>query len=148
MRYPRRKEESNLQEPRGERGWGPGRAVNYWGLANGQEYYDKADVWPLNPEGELFAVALIESGEAVGNIEAILQAPGLSAILVVPGDMSIDLGLGPRGDKPFPEVEAAFQAVIKACRAQTAVICGLGDARSNLEMRLEEGWRFMLPLGG
>ena len=146
MRYPRRKE-STLQEPRGVRGWGPGRAIQYWGVTQ-DEYYDKADVWPLNPNGELLAIAMIESGEAVGNIEAILRAPGLSAILVVPGDLSIDLGLGPRGNEPFPEVEEAFQKVGAACRAQTAVVCGLADARSNLQQRLDEGWRFILPLGG
>jgi 4-hydroxy-2-oxoheptanedioate aldolase len=146
MRYPRRKE-STLQEPRGLRGWGPARAASYWGLST-VEYYDKADVWPLNPNGELLAIAMIESGEAVGNIEDILRAPGLSAILVVPGDLSIDLGLGPRGDTPFPEVEEAFQTVGAACRAQTAVVCGLADARSNLQQRLDEGWRFILPLGG
>ena len=147
MRYPAPRG-SKLQEPRGERGWGPARALKYWGLANNTEYYNKADVWPLNPDGELFAVAMIESGEAIRNIKEILQAPGLSAIIVVPGDLSIDLGLGPRGDKPFPEVEQAFQTVLKACRAQKAVVCGLGDARSNLKMRLDEGWRFILPLGG
>jgi 2-keto-3-deoxy-L-rhamnonate aldolase RhmA len=84
----------------------------------------------------------------VDNIASILRAPGLSAILVVPGDLSIDLGLGPRGNQPFPEVEAAFQKVAKACRAQKTVACGLGDARSNLQKRIAEGWRFILPLGG
>ena len=146
MRYPRRKT-STLQEPRGLRGWGPGRAIKYWGVTQ-DEYYDKADVWPLNPNGELLAIAMIESGEAVGNIEEILRAPGLSAILVVPGDLSIDLGLGPRGSQPFPEIEEAFQTVGRACRAQTKVICGLADARSNLEQRLDEGWRMLLQLGG
>ncbi|MBM3777303.1 MAG: hypothetical protein FJW23_03555 [Acidimicrobiia bacterium] len=146
VRYPQRLE-SKIREPRGLRGWGPARAARYWGISQ-EEYYDKADVWPYNPAGEILAVAMIESAEAVANIEGILAAPGLSAILVVPGDMSIDLGLGPRGDKPFPEVEELFQRVGRACRAQTKVICGLGDAKSNLEKRLAEGWRFILPLGG
>ena len=38
------------------------------------EYHRRADVWPLNPEGELFAVAMIESGEAIRNIKEILEA--------------------------------------------------------------------------
>jgi 4-hydroxy-2-oxoheptanedioate aldolase len=147
VRYPQPRG-SKIAEPRGWRGWGPARAVKYWGLANDREYYERADVWPLNPKGEILAIAMIESMEAVGNIRDILRAPGLSAILVVPGDLSIDLGLGPRGNQPFPEVEAAFQTVIKACSAQKTVVCGLGDARSNLQKRLAEGWRFILPLGG
>lgn len=144
MRYPPRKN-SAQPEPRGERGWGPGRATRLWRVENSAAYHDKADVWPLNPQGELFAVAIIESAEAVNNIETILEAP-LSAIMVVPGDMSIDMGLGPRGPENFPEVDAAYQTVLAACKAQTKVICGCGDSRDRRQERLDEGWRFFLPL--
>ena len=147
MRYPPMRDSAH-PEPCGERGWGPTRAVRLWGVADAAEYHRRADVWPLNPDGELFAVALIESGEAVGNITEILEAP-LSAIMVVPGDMSIDLGLGPApGVENHPEVDAAFQTVLEACKAQSAVICGCGDNRSRLQQRLDEGWKFVLPLGG
>ncbi|MCY4658562.1 MAG: aldolase/citrate lyase family protein [Acidobacteria bacterium] len=138
---------SAIAEPRGERGWGPGRATRIWGAADAAEYHSKADVWPLNPEGELFAVAMIESAEAVANIQDILAAP-VSAIFVVPGDMSIDLGLGPRGAQNHPEVDEAFRTVLEACRAQDRVVCGCGDSSSRMQERLEEGWQFFLPLGG
>ena len=146
MRYPPARD-SAAPEPRGERGWGPGGATRLWGL-NSVEYHAVADVWPLNPDGELFAVAMIESQEAVDNIHDILAAP-ISAIMVVPGDMAIDLGLGPNPpDRNHPEVDAAFQTVLEACQAQDRVICGLGDGASRLQQRLDEGWRFVLPLGG
>ena len=146
MRYPPARG-SAAPEPRGERGWGPGGATRLWGL-NSVEYHARADVWPLDPDGELFAVAMIESQEAVDNIQDILAAP-VSAIMVVPGDMAIDLGLGPNPpDRNHPEVDAAFQTVLEACLAQDRVICGLGDGASRLQQRLDEGWRFVLPLGG
>ena len=146
MRYPPMRG-SEHPEPRGERGWGPGGAMRLWGMV-GAEYAAKADVWPLNPEGELFAVAMIESQQAVDNIHEILEAP-VSAILVVPGDMAMDLGLGPNpAGQNHPEVDAAFQTVLEACLAQDRVICGIGDGASRLEQRLDEGWRFVLPLGG
>ena len=146
MRYPPMKDAVYL-EPRGERGWGPGPAIRLWRSENAREYYRRADVWPLNPDGELFAVAIIESAEAVRNIAEILKAP-LSAIMVVPGDMSIDLGLGPPGAEIYPEVDAAFQTVLKACMEQDIVVCGCGDGRSRIPRRLDEGWQFVLPLGG
>ena len=146
MRYPPARG-SSAPEPRGERGWGPGGATRLWGL-NSVEYHAVADVWPLNPDGELFAVAMIESQEAVDNIQDILAAP-VSAIMVVPGDMAIDLGLGPNPpDRNHPEVDAVFQTVLEACQAQDRVICGIGDGASRLQQRLDEGWRFVLPLGG
>ena len=145
MRYPPQKSSSAPSEPRGERGWGPGGAMRLWGM-DGAEYASKADVWPLNPEGELFAVAMIESQEAVDNIHEILEAP-VSAIMVIPGDMAMDLGLGPNpSGRNHPEVDANFQAVLEACQQQTRVICGAGDGRARTEQRLEEGWMFFLPL--
>ena len=145
-RYPPARDDAQ-PEPRGERGWGPGRAVRLWGL-NTAEYHARADVWPLDPDGELFVVAMVESAEAVGNIEDILAAP-ISAIMVVPGDMSIDLGLGPApGPENHPEVDAMYEKVLAACKAQDRVICGCGDGAARLQQRIDEGWQFILPLGG
>ena len=53
-RYPRL-ESAPLYEPRGIRGDGPVRACRYWGLTQ-QEYYTKADVWPLAPDGEILVI--------------------------------------------------------------------------------------------
>jgi 4-hydroxy-2-oxoheptanedioate aldolase len=142
MRYPPPRD-SAQPEPRGIRGWGPGRAMRLWGIESSAEYYRRADVWPLNPEGELFAVAMVESVKGVENIEEILQAP-VSAVFVVPGDLAIDLGLGPNPASGYhQEVLDAYSAVIAACSQQTRVICGLGDSRARLQQRLDEGWRFI-----
>lgn len=147
VRYPPARDAAE-PEPRGERGWGPGGAIRRWQVADAGEYYAKADVWPLNPDGELFVVAMIESAEAVSNLEAILQT-AVSAIMVVPGDMSIDLGLGPApGPENHPEVEEVFTRVRETCQAQDRVICGIGDGAARLQQRIDEGWGFILPLGG
>ena len=145
-RYPPMRNDAQ-PEPRGERGWGPGRATRLWGVDTA-EYHARADVWPLDPDGELFVVAMVESAEAVANIDAILAAP-VSAIMVVPGDMSIDLGLGPApGPENHPEVDAMYDKVLEACQAQDRVICGCGDGAVRLQQRIDEGWQFILPLGG
>ena len=133
--------------PRGERGWGPGGAIRLWGVDTA-EYHARADIWPLDPDGEIFVVAMVESAQAVANIQDILASP-VSAIMVVPGDMSIDLGLGPApGPDNHPEVDAMFQKVLEACQAQDRVICGCGDGAARLQQRIDEGWQFILPLGG
>ena len=54
-RYPRLPT-APLYEPAGIRGDGPTTAVRYWGLTQ-QEYYAKADVWPLAPHGEILVHA-------------------------------------------------------------------------------------------
>ena len=70
-RYPRLKGAS-LYEPPGIRGDGPTTAARYWGLGQ-QEYYQKADVWPLNPQGEIFCILQIEDTRGVENLDAMAQ---------------------------------------------------------------------------
>ena len=52
-------------EPQGLRGRNPSNAVWYWGV---RDYHARADVWPLDPQGELLAIMFVESPEAVANI--------------------------------------------------------------------------------
>ena len=65
-------------EPPGLRGRNPSNAVWYWGV---QDYHSRADVWPLDAQGELLAIMFIESPEGVANIEDIITVPGVGAYL-------------------------------------------------------------------
>src|SRR5712671_2860095 len=58
--------------PAGERGWGNRIASRYWGLTP-QEYYDAADLWPLDPEGNILLMGIVEEAEGVQNIRDILR---------------------------------------------------------------------------
>src|ERR1700730_16219020 len=70
-RYPRLKDNA-LYEPAGIRGDGPAAAIRYWGLSQ-RDYYERADVWPLNPVGEILAVLQIEDTQGIENLPEILQ---------------------------------------------------------------------------
>ena len=90
-RYPRLKK-APLYEPAGMRGDGPTAAVRYWGLTQ-QEYYERADVWPLNPKGEIFVILMIEDTVGIANLSDILKkVPGIGAVLIGEGDLSQELG--------------------------------------------------------
>ena len=90
-RYPRLKDKP-LYEPAGIRGDGPTTAVRYWGISQ-QEYYERADVWPLNPKGEIFVILQIEDTEGIENLDDMLKnVPGIGAILIGEGDLSQELG--------------------------------------------------------
>ena len=91
MRYPRIAGRP-LRAPFGRRGDAPNRAVTYWGISQ-QEYYARADVWPLAPQGELLCGLMIESPEAIGNLPKMLQeVPGLGVIFTGEGDLFQELG--------------------------------------------------------
>ena len=90
-RYPRPKSAPRY-EPAGIRGDGPTTAARYWGLSQ-QDYYQKADVWPLNPQGEIFCILQIEDTRGVENLDDILKnVPGIGCILIGEGDLSQELG--------------------------------------------------------
>ena len=55
-----------------------------WGLER-QDYIDRADPWPLNPDGELMLGLKIESAAAIPHIEEIMAVPGISFAEFGPG---------------------------------------------------------------
>jgi len=146
MRYPPQKG-SKYPEPRGIRSYGPGRAARYWGIS-GDDYMEKADLWPLNPKGELLAIMMIETKVGVDNIEDILSVPGVGAILLGPFDLGMSLGVGtPNPTMPL-ETEEAIQIVRRACEVQDKVICGIaGVYQADRDKRIAEGFRLIQVIG-
>ena len=79
-------------EPEGERGWWYRIAPRYWGLTPA-EYYDAADLWPLDPDGNMLLIGIIEDPVGVKNVRDILrEVPGIGCIWAGPGDMSVAMG--------------------------------------------------------
>ncbi|MED5411266.1 MAG: aldolase/citrate lyase family protein [Pseudomonadota bacterium] len=123
-------------EPAGLRGRNPSNAVWYWGI---NDYHAKADVWPLDPEGELLAMMFIESAEGVENIDEIISVPGLGAIFIGPSDLSTSMGYA---SPAAPQVEEAIQRVLRAC-LDNDVPCAITTGPSSVQQRIEEGFSFV-----
>ena len=102
----------------GLRGWGSHLfAAWVWGLEP-EVYLHKADVWPLNPEGEIMLGVKLEDRQALANAEATLAVPGLAFAEHGPRDMGLSYGyLEGRADPPVPpEVSAAGDLVLKIAK--------------------------------
>ncbi len=137
-----RKPTAELHEPAGARGDGPATASRYWGLTM-PEYYRKADVWPLNPEGELLVFTMIESVPGVHNIDDILKnVPGIGCVLIGEGDLSQALGQ-PRNYE-HPEVKDAMKHVVETCKKHGVPVGHPHVTSSNVERILAEGYRFIM----
>jgi 4-hydroxy-2-oxoheptanedioate aldolase len=137
MRYPLRG--SRYFEPVGKRGAAPGLATWIWGLTT-DEYERHADLWPLNPEGDLLAIVMVESVEGLDNLDAILSVPGVGAVFIGnANDLRHSMGV----PASSPEVEAARQRILKGCLAHK-VACGITVATgAEMVKRLNEGWRMI-----
>lgn len=138
MRYPQLRG-SKYFEPAGKRGAAPTLATWIWGLTT-EEYERHADLWPLNPEGDLLAIAMIESVDGVKNLDAILSVPGIGAVFIGnANDLRHSMGV----PATSPDVEAARQTILAGCKRRN-VACGITVA-SGAEMvkRLDEGWKMI-----
>ena len=138
MRYPQLRG-SKIFEPAGKRGAAPGLATWIWGLTP-DEYERHADLWPLNPEGDLLAIAMIESTEGLKNLDAILSTPGIGAVFIGnANDLRHSMGV----PATSPEVETARQSILAGCKRHN-VACGITVATgAEMNKRLDEGWKMI-----
>lgn len=131
-----------IYEPKGVRGDGPATAARYWGLTQ-QEYYAKADVWPLAPQGEILVGLMCESVQAVENLDDILaNVPGIGFILIGEGDLSQELGFPRQYD--HPEVKDAMAKIVATCKRHKVVVGHPHVNAKNVEDVLAQGFGFCL----
>ena len=106
------------------------------------EHHLKADLWPLNPDGELLAIVMIETREAIKNINDILKVPGLGGAIIGPADLSLALGAGnPAPDVTSAAVEQATATVAKAC-VELKKLCGTFGS-PDVKHRIDQGFKLI-----
>lgn len=115
-------------------------ASQIWGVSPA-EYMKRADVWPLNPEGEILIGLKIEDRHALANAEEISKIPGIGYAEWGPGDMGLSLGYPEIHDPPYPpEVAQARLRVLNACKAAKIAFLDVMTLE-NVEERIREGVR-------
>ena len=140
-RYPRLKTAPNY-EPAGARGDGPTTAARYWGLSQ-QDYYKKADVWPLVPQGELLVFLMIEDTQGIANLDDILRnVPGIGCVLIGEGDLSQELGYPRQYEHPI--VMDAMSQILGTCKTHNIPVGHPHVTSKNVERVLADGYRFLM----
>jgi 4-hydroxy-2-oxoheptanedioate aldolase len=121
-------------------------ASKIWGMTP-MEYLKKADVWPLNPEGEIMLGLKIEDKYALANVEKSLSVPGISFAEWGPGDMALSLGFpGARMDDSMPApMREARAKVLAACKAHKIFFLNSVNPK-NVSSMIQEG--VMIGAGG
>jgi len=118
--------------PAGYRSFGPYRASLY----AGGDYTDHADE-------TVVTMAMIETREALDNLDDILDVPGLDAVFVGPSDLGQSLGHGPGVDREEPEVVEAIDGVLAAATDRglpVGIFAGTPEYASRM---VEKGFRFV-----
>ncbi len=117
--------------PLGIRSYGPLRA-NY---LTGFDYFDGAN-------RQVACIVMVETREAVANVEEIVSVPGVDAVYVGPADLSVTLGLPPAPDQAEPIFTDALERVVDACRRHD-VVPGIAGNADTAVKRLDQGFRLV-----
>lgn len=130
-----------FEEHGGTRDADVGMAPEYWGVSE-EEYRAKADLWPLNPEGELISWVIIESLEGLENIREIAAVPGIGVLWPGAGTLrGVFSTTGPDGTRVFDEEawEGAIQTVLDTCN-EFELQCGFPAGPDDIEARMAQGF--------
>jgi len=113
--------------PLGERSFGPVMA--------GMRTPDYA----VEANERVAVIPMIETAEALSNLDDILAVQGLDAIYVGPADLSLSLGLRPANNDGRPEFDAALDRIVAACR-DAGVVPGIHASGALALRRVERGF--------
>jgi 4-hydroxy-2-oxoheptanedioate aldolase len=114
----RRVVDACLYPPAGRRSFGPVRV----GLRDGPAYF-------ANANGRVAVIPMIETADALSEVDAIAAVPGVDALFVGPFDLSVALGLPPGDNDGEPAFDAAISKVASAARAAGVATAVLSNAK-------------------
>jgi 4-hydroxy-2-oxoheptanedioate aldolase len=122
-----------LYPPAGKRSNGPIRAAAY----------GEASSYQTIANDEVLVIPMIETQEAIDNIEAILDVPGISGIYVGPSDLGFSLGLVPILDREEPKILGIYEMLIRET-AKRGLFAGLHNGSAAYAARMiGMGFRFV-----
>jgi len=118
--------------PKGQRSFGPIRANLYAGADYSQHANET-----------IVAFAMIETKEAVDNLDDIFSVDGLEAIYIGPSDLSLTLGCTPRFDQDEKPVVEAIDYIVRKAR-ERGIIAGIHNGTPEYARKMiDKGFRFV-----
>jgi 4-hydroxy-2-oxoheptanedioate aldolase len=118
--------------PRGTRSYGPIRALLY----GGPDYPEHADATVVR-------FAMIETAQALDNLDAIVSVEGLDAVYIGPADLALSLGCKPDFDHPEPKAAQAIDHVLARARAH-GIVAGIHNGTPDGALaRIGKGFQFV-----
>jgi 4-hydroxy-2-oxoheptanedioate aldolase len=122
------------------------RAAAYWKMTPAQ-YLEKADVWPLNPNGELLLSIIIESRDGVANARQLAAIPGVAVVTVGAGTLGgVFSSTNAEGQRVRDQAgfDAAVAQVLAACK-EFKKSCGYpANNPAEVEKLMNDGWDFLI----
>ena len=120
-----------LYPSKGNRSMGPTRAERVFG-----EQYVK------EVEKSIQCLPMIETLDALNNLESILSVDGVDSIYVGPSDLSVNLGLPKGNNDGNPKFDEALERIVSSCQKHN-VVPGIHANSSLANIRRQQGFRIL-----
>ena len=134
---PMQRRDSKIPTPVGERGTLGGQW--FWGVS-GEDYRNRVDLWPLNPQGDIIFWPMIETQLGVKNADAIAQVPGVSGFFLGgAGDLTSSYGVRSNQD---PDVQGALQRILEVCKRRN-IACGRSVSADDAAKYIRDGYKII-----
>ncbi len=117
--------------PRGIRSYGPARASIDLGVPYGEF-----------PDSDALCLIMLETVEAINNIEDIASVPGIDGIFIGPGDLNVSMGLPPNNDSDNQQFMAALEKTLDVCD-RNLLIPGIFADPNTAQKRFQQGFKFV-----
>jgi 4-hydroxy-2-oxoheptanedioate aldolase len=121
--------------PVGQRSWGGYTMLQSAGVSAG-DYLKQSN-------HETLVMAMIETEEALDNLEAIAAVPGLDGLFVGPSDLSIALSKGAKIDRLGESTLTAMKKVVAACQKNKLVPAAFAGTLDSIETYSKLGFTFL-----
>lgn len=118
--------------PLGYRSFGPTRALFYAGA----DYASHANA-------SVITMAMIETRQAIENLDDILSTPGLDSIYIGPSDLAQSYGLPPRPDPTDDHMMGLVDLILERCRVHKIVVGMHTGSASYARKMAEKGMQFL-----
>ena len=102
--------------------------------------------YTTNANADVATIPMIETVEALKNIDEILAVPGVDAIYMGPADLSLSLGLPPGNNDDRSEFTDALAHITAACKRH-GVVAGCHATGALAARRMEQGFQMITVAG-
>jgi 4-hydroxy-2-oxoheptanedioate aldolase len=99
--------------------------------------------YPEQANDTIVRFAMIETAQALDNLDDILSVEGLDAIYIGPSDLSLSLGCKPTFDDVDPKAAQAIDHILERAKAH-GVVAGIHNGRADVALaRIAKGFQFV-----
>jgi 4-hydroxy-2-oxoheptanedioate aldolase len=119
--------------PQGKRSNGPVRIVAYGEVSDYQ----------ATANDEILVLPMIETQEALDNLDAILDVPGIDGIYIGPSDLGFSLGFPPKLDREEPEILAIYERLVRESTKRGLFPCVHNSSPAYAARMIQMGFRLV-----